>query len=238
MRFVVVRDPGKISAIGAIYAECWARYAASPRFAARLASSIGEARAQQERSMASSRWLSEHIGRMPALVIGCRSKRIDGAAGAAAAAAYGRLMAHNGIEAMDGPPVLLGQPERIAARLRPYVDLGFRTFIVRLPAPYDTETLARIREVAALLEARGHSCRKAATGSRRDARRAGSMPNRIPVSALDPNAAATANGGTEAATGVYAFTSIATTVPKPSPIRAPVAVSVTEVVAGSITWQR
>ena len=72
---------------------------------------------------------------------------------AAAAAAYGRLMAHNGIEAMDGPPVLLGQPERIAARLRPYVDLGFRTFIVRLPAPYDTETLARIREVAALLEA-------------------------------------------------------------------------------------
>ena len=49
-----------------------------------------------------------------------------------------------GIEAMDGPPVLLGQPERIAARLRPYVDLGFRTFIVRLPAPYDTETLARV----------------------------------------------------------------------------------------------
>ena len=92
MRFVVVRDPGKISAIGAIYAECWGRYAASPRFAARLASSTGEARAQQERSMASSRWLSEQIGRMPALVIGCRSKRIDGAAGAAAAAAYGSIL--------------------------------------------------------------------------------------------------------------------------------------------------
>ena len=34
-------------------------------------------------------------------------------------------------------PHLLGPPELVADALRPYVDLGFRTIIVRLPAPYD-----------------------------------------------------------------------------------------------------
>ena len=32
--------------------------------------------------------------------------------------------------------------------IRPYVDLGFSTVIVRLPAPYDRETIERIGEVA------------------------------------------------------------------------------------------
>jgi len=35
--------------------------------------------------------------------------------------------------------------------LRPYVELGFRTVIVRLPAPYDKETIARMNEVGDLL---------------------------------------------------------------------------------------
>ena len=38
-----------------------------------------------------------------------------------------------------------GSPEQIADRLRPYVDLGFRTVISEQPAPYDVETLRAIR---------------------------------------------------------------------------------------------
>ena len=45
-----------------------------------------------------------------------------------------------------------GTPEQIADRLRPYVELGFRTVISEQPAPYDVETLERfIGEVEPLL---------------------------------------------------------------------------------------
>ena len=45
-----------------------------------------------------------------------------------------------------------GTAEQIADRLRPYVDLGFRTVISEQPAPYDVETLERfIGEVVPLL---------------------------------------------------------------------------------------
>jgi alkanesulfonate monooxygenase SsuD/methylene tetrahydromethanopterin reductase-like flavin-dependent oxidoreductase (luciferase family) len=45
-----------------------------------------------------------------------------------------------------------GTPEQIADRLRPYVDLGFRTFISEQPAPYDVETFERfIGEVVPLV---------------------------------------------------------------------------------------
>jgi alkanesulfonate monooxygenase SsuD/methylene tetrahydromethanopterin reductase-like flavin-dependent oxidoreductase (luciferase family) len=47
-----------------------------------------------------------------------------------------------------------GSPEEIADRLRPYVDLGFRTVISEQPAPYDIETFERlIGEVKPLVEA-------------------------------------------------------------------------------------
>ena len=49
-------------------------------------------------------------------------------------------------------PVLLGPPADIAAAIAPYVDLGFGTVIVRLPAPFDAETIARIGEVRAALD--------------------------------------------------------------------------------------
>jgi len=62
------------------------------------------------------------------------------------------LLEHNGLSAIEGVPVLLGEPARIADRIRPYRELGFETVIVRLPAPYDRETIDRIGEVAALLE--------------------------------------------------------------------------------------
>ena len=45
-----------------------------------------------------------------------------------------------------------GTPEQLADRLRPYVELGFRTVISEHPAPYDVESLERfIGEVVPLL---------------------------------------------------------------------------------------
>jgi alkanesulfonate monooxygenase SsuD/methylene tetrahydromethanopterin reductase-like flavin-dependent oxidoreductase (luciferase family) len=46
-----------------------------------------------------------------------------------------------------------GTPEQMADKLRPYVDLGFRTVISEQPAPYDMETFERfIGEVKPLIE--------------------------------------------------------------------------------------
>jgi alkanesulfonate monooxygenase SsuD/methylene tetrahydromethanopterin reductase-like flavin-dependent oxidoreductase (luciferase family) len=64
-----------------------------------------------------------------------------------AAHAFARLCAHNGTPDAGAIPTLLGPPVQVAAAIRPYVDLGFTTIIVRLPAPYDAQTLARIGEV-------------------------------------------------------------------------------------------
>lgn len=48
-----------------------------------------------------------------------------------------------------------GTVEQIAERLGAFVDLGFRTFIIEEPAPFDVETIERlIGEVKPLLEAR------------------------------------------------------------------------------------
>ncbi|MGZ6296823.1 MAG: TIGR03560 family F420-dependent LLM class oxidoreductase [Candidatus Limnocylindrales bacterium] len=69
----------------------------------------------------------------------------------AAEAAFADVLHHNGLTAIEGVPCLLDSPEIVADRLRPYVELGIRTFIVRLPAPYDRETLERIGDVRARL---------------------------------------------------------------------------------------
>jgi alkanesulfonate monooxygenase SsuD/methylene tetrahydromethanopterin reductase-like flavin-dependent oxidoreductase (luciferase family) len=46
-----------------------------------------------------------------------------------------------------------GTPEQMADKLRPYVDLGFRTVISEQPAPYDVETFERfIGEVKPLIQ--------------------------------------------------------------------------------------
>ena len=68
-----------------------------------------------------------------------------------AEAAWAELMANNGAESGGKVPHLFGSPKEVADEIRPYVDMGFRTVIVRLPAPYDDETLARIGEVRAAL---------------------------------------------------------------------------------------
>ncbi len=56
-------------------------------------------------------------------------------------------------EVADDDTFWNGSSEQIADRLRPYVDLGFRTVISEQPAPYDVETLERfIGEVKPLLD--------------------------------------------------------------------------------------
>ena len=69
---------------------------------------------------------------------------------AAAAASLERLHA-NGVDNMGNGPHLAGPPEVIAEAMAPYRDLGFETFIFRLPPPFDHETIARLPEVAAIL---------------------------------------------------------------------------------------
>ena len=78
---------------------------------------------------------------------------------AAAREAWGAWMEHNRTsleEKLEPSRPLFGPPEVIAARLREYVDAGFSTVIVEVPAPYDVETLERlIGEVKPLVDAGG-----------------------------------------------------------------------------------
>jgi len=56
-------------------------------------------------------------------------------------------------EVEDDDTFWSGTPEQLAEKLRPYVDLGFRTVISGQPAPYDVETFERfISEVKPLVE--------------------------------------------------------------------------------------
>jgi len=68
-----------------------------------------------------------------------------------AEAARAAQLAHNGLENLGGVPTLTGSPAAAAEALRPYLDLGFSTVIVRMPAPFDRETIDRLPEVLALL---------------------------------------------------------------------------------------
>jgi F420-dependent oxidoreductase-like protein len=61
-------------------------------------------------------------------------------------------LAYNGVtDGGGGVPLLLGSPTVVADTLRPYLKLGFSTVIVRMPAPFDRETIDRLPEVLALL---------------------------------------------------------------------------------------
>lgn len=60
-------------------------------------------------------------------------------------------LAQNGIPEPEDVPTLTGPPEAIAETYRPYLELGFSTVIVRMPAPFDRETIERLPEVLALV---------------------------------------------------------------------------------------
>jgi F420-dependent oxidoreductase-like protein len=57
----------------------------------------------------------------------------------------------NGIPEPEVIPTLMGSPATIAETLSPYRALGFSTVIVRMPAPFDRETIDRLPEVLALV---------------------------------------------------------------------------------------
>jgi alkanesulfonate monooxygenase SsuD/methylene tetrahydromethanopterin reductase-like flavin-dependent oxidoreductase (luciferase family) len=66
--------------------------------------------------------------------------------------AWEALLAANGVTSFNEPDPLLGPPDLVARGLRDYVEAGFRTIVVELPAPYDEETIERLAgEVGPLL---------------------------------------------------------------------------------------
>ncbi len=69
----------------------------------------------------------------------------------AAETVYAKLLEHNGAKDAGNVPLLLGPPGQVADALRPYREMGFGTVIVRLPAPFDRETIDRIGEVETAL---------------------------------------------------------------------------------------
>jgi F420-dependent oxidoreductase-like protein len=70
---------------------------------------------------------------------------------ARAATAFGALLAANGADDAGTSPLLLCSPAEAADRIGPYREMGFSTVIVRMPAPYDRETIDRMGEVRELL---------------------------------------------------------------------------------------
>jgi alkanesulfonate monooxygenase SsuD/methylene tetrahydromethanopterin reductase-like flavin-dependent oxidoreductase (luciferase family) len=72
---------------------------------------------------------------------------------ATATAAAAERFAFNGVQSAGAGPQLDGPPGLVAEAIAPYRDLGFSTVIVRLPAPYDRETIDRMADVSALLGA-------------------------------------------------------------------------------------
>lgn len=63
------------------------------------------------------------------------------------------LFAHNG-RARRWPNQLIGTPEQVAEKMRPFLGIGFRHFIIGFPSPYDAESMERlITEVKPMVEA-------------------------------------------------------------------------------------
>ena len=92
------------------------------------------------------------VGRDPATIEKTISFHIVLRDDAAAADARTReLLGINGVGPDDFGGYVAGTPAEVAEILRPYRELGFETFIVRMPAPYDHETIERMPEVAELL---------------------------------------------------------------------------------------
>jgi alkanesulfonate monooxygenase SsuD/methylene tetrahydromethanopterin reductase-like flavin-dependent oxidoreductase (luciferase family) len=58
----------------------------------------------------------------------------------------------NGVDEITIGPILRGSPAVIAEAHRPYLALGIRHFIWRLPTPHDHETIERLGEVRATLD--------------------------------------------------------------------------------------
>ena len=58
--------------------------------------------------------------------------------------AWQELLEGNGATGLTYLAAITGEPERVADGVRAYVDAGFDTVIIELPAPYDAETIERL----------------------------------------------------------------------------------------------
>jgi len=76
--FVIVTDPQKRAAIGAIYKRAWDGYVPMPFSVPNVKIGDPAHAAQQPRVFASAAYLAEHIAEVPMLVIPCISPRPDG----------------------------------------------------------------------------------------------------------------------------------------------------------------
>lgn len=93
MRFVVVKDPAKRAAIGAVYRQCYGIYSGLDGIYIRTIDKGNESdNAQQQRSADSADYLGQHMGDAPALVIGCMLGRTDGGNGMMAASMMGNIL--------------------------------------------------------------------------------------------------------------------------------------------------
>jgi nitroreductase len=93
MRFVVVKDPAKRAALGAIYASCFEVYRTLPVYAGAIRKHTDELQAQQDRVTDSANFLADHMGEVPVLVIAAvEGRRADGLPASAAAAILGNVM--------------------------------------------------------------------------------------------------------------------------------------------------
>lgn len=92
-RWVVVTDPEKKAALGALYAQAFDIYRGMDGNAGNVYKGDDAARiAQQGRVMDSAQLLADNMGRVPAMVIPCLPMRIDGAPNLLAAAMYGSIL--------------------------------------------------------------------------------------------------------------------------------------------------
>lgn len=89
--FVIVTDPAKRAALGEIYARAFAIYENLP-FAAGNIFQDDPARAPvQQRVMGSARYLADHMGEAPVLLVPCIEGRVDGQPAFFSASVWGSL---------------------------------------------------------------------------------------------------------------------------------------------------
>lgn len=93
MRFVVVKDPDKRAAIGAIYEQCWDVYSQMDGvYVGSIQKDTDAEQAQQARVESSAEYLGRNMAKAPALVIACTEGRADGQPGMVAASLMGNVL--------------------------------------------------------------------------------------------------------------------------------------------------
>jgi len=90
--WVVVTDPGKRSALAAIYAKAYGLYRQTPMYIGAIDTGDPDRRAVQVRSATSADYLAEHLAEVPVHVIPCVSGRVDGQPAMAQAAVWGSIL--------------------------------------------------------------------------------------------------------------------------------------------------